>query len=272
MELEEVQLHEFLNKLYLNFGYDFRDYAQASLKRRICHYLQLKKVNSLSELWDNITSDNTALEQMIQEISVTVTEMFRDPSFFKSLNKHVIPRLKTYPFFKVWVAGCATGEEAYTIAIILKEAGLLERSIIYATDINQRSLRKAADGIFPIDSMKNYITNYQQYGGLGDFSQYYSAKYNSVMMNKELSKNMVFAPHNLAVDSAFNEFELIICRNVLIYFNQTLQNKVINLFYQSLCDFGYLGLGSKESLLFTDKRKEFTEIDRKEKLFMKTAK
>ncbi|MGC1240065.1 MAG: CheR family methyltransferase, partial [Chryseosolibacter sp.] len=218
-----------------------------------------------------LLQDESVFEAFVRTISVTVTEMFRDPAFYACLRHKVMKRLATYPFIKVWVAGCATGEEVYSIAILLKEAGLLERSIIYATDINQYSLKIAKDGIFPIDLMKAYTLNYQKAGGERDFSGYYVAQYDAVLMDKSLRNNIVFAPHNLASDQSFNEFQLILCRNVLIYFNQALQNKVMNLFYDSLCTFGILGLGNKESLLFTEKQKCFDVIDRKEKVYIKTS-
>jgi chemotaxis protein methyltransferase CheR len=198
-----------------------------------------------------------------------VTDMFRDPAFYKNLREKVMTRLGTYPFIKIWIAGCATGEEVYSVAILLQEEGLLSRSVIYATDINQKSLQIAKDGVYPVENMKAWTANYQKAESTGSFSQYYKSKYNSVMFDKSLKQNIVFAPHNLAVDRSFNEFQLIICRNVLIYFNQQLQNKVINLFYESLCPFGFLGLGNKESLLFSDKQKDFEEISRKEKIFIK---
>jgi chemotaxis protein methyltransferase CheR len=216
-----------------------------------------------------ILQDEKIFEEFIQEFSVTVTEMFRDPLFYKSLRENVLKRLGTYPFIKVWIAGCATGEEIYSIAILFYEEDLLNRSVIYATDINQKSIQVARDGVYPVEHMKAYTANYQKAGGAAAFSEYYRAKYNSVMFDKSLKQNIVFAPHNLAVDKSFNEFQLIICRNVLIYFNQKLQNKVINLFHESLCPFGFLGLGNKESLLFSDKKKQFEEIDRKEKIFIK---
>jgi chemotaxis protein methyltransferase CheR len=197
--------------------------------------------------------------------------MFRDPPFYKSLRETVLKRLATYPFIKVWIAGCATGQELYSIAILLREEELLSRSVIYATDINQKSLQVAKDGIYPLENMKSYTSNYQKAGGTKSFSEYYKAKYNSVIFDKALKQNIVFAPHNLSVDRSFNEFQLVVCRNVLIYFNQQLQNKVINLFYESLCPFGFLGLGNKESLLFSDKKKCFDEINRKEKIFMKNS-
>jgi chemotaxis protein methyltransferase CheR len=168
------------------------------------------------------------------------------------------------------MAGCATGEEVYSLAILLKEEGLLDRTIIYATDINQKSLQIAKEGIYPVENMKAYTANYIHSGGMESFSEYYKSKYNSVMFDKSLKQNIVFSPHNLTTDKSFNEFQLVICRNVLIYFNQQLQNRVINLFYESLCPFGFLGLGNKESLLFTDKKDFFEEIDRKERIFRKT--
>lgn len=229
------------------------------------------KIYDIEELKAQLLSDEEFFEQFIQNASVTVTEMFRDPMFYKALREKVLPRLGTYPIIKIWLAGCATGEEVYSIAILLKEHGLFDRSIIYATDINQNSLRIAKEGIYHIDKMKDYTYNYIRSGGEGSFSSYYKANFDSVIMDKSLRKNIVFSPHNLAADKSFNEFQLIICRNVLIYFNQNLQNKILNLFYESLCTFGFLGLGNKESLLFTDKKKMFGEIDRKERIFIKTG-
>ena len=228
-----------------------------------------RKLTALDQLAKMVLREEKVLEEFIQEVSVTVTEMFRDPAFYKSLRENVMKRLATYPFIKIWIAGCATGEEVYSVAIVLQEEGLLSRSVIYATDINQKSLQIAKDGVYPVENMKSYTSNYQKAGGTKSFSEYYKAKYNSVIFDKSLKQNIVFAPHNLAVDKSFNEFQLIICRNVLIYFNQQLQNRVIRLFYESLCPFGFLGLGSKESLLFSDRKKCFEEVDRKEKIFMK---
>jgi chemotaxis protein methyltransferase CheR len=196
--------------------------------------------------------------------------MFRDPSFYKSLRDKVMKRLATYPSIKIWIAGCATGEEVYSVAILLSEYDLLQRSIIYATDINQKSLRIAKEGIYSLANMKSHTENYIKAGGKKSFSEYYKAKYDSALFSKSLRRNVVFSSHNLTVDRSFNEFQLIICRNVLIYFNQKLQDKVINLFYESLCSLGFLGLGSKESLLFTSCRKNFEEVVKKEKIYMKT--
>lgn len=271
MNVDTVELKEFLQAIKRVYGYDFTDYAEASVKRRITHFMNATNTGSLLALQKNILVDEKLFERFVQELSVTVTEMFRDPTFYKSLRENVIKRLATYPFIKVWVAGCATGEEVYSIAILLKEENLLDRSVIYATDINQQSLHIAGEGMFNIQTMKDYTLNYQRSGGKRAFSEYYITGYNTVMFDKNLRRNMVFSPHNLAVDKSFNEFQLIICRNVLIYFNQQLQKRVIDLFYESLCPFGFLGLGNKESLLFSDKRKHFNEIDQKERIFIKTG-
>jgi len=270
MELDNTQFKELLESIRIEYGYDFTDYAEASIRRRVSHFMSTRNHLNLEHLGKLILKDERIFEEFVQELSVTVTEMFRDPPFFKSLRENVMKRLATYPFIKIWIAGCATGEEVYSLAILLKEEQLLNRSIIYATDINQRSLQIAKEGVYAVENMKAYTANYQKSGGTGSFSEYYKSKYNSVMFDKSLKQNIVFAPHNLAVDKSFNEFQLIICRNVLIYFNQDLQKKVIDLFYESLCPFGFLGLGNKESLLFSVKRKHLGEVDRKEKIFMKT--
>lgn len=269
MNFDSKELKELLESIRFVYGYDFTEYAEASVKRRIAHFINARKISSLDKLAKIILKDEKLFEEFVQDISVTVTEMFRDPAFYKSLRKNVMKRLATYPFIKVWIAGCATGEEVYSIAILLQEEELLNRSIIYATDINQKSLQFAKEGIYKLENMKEYTVNYQKAGGKRSFSEYYKAKYNSVLFDKSLKQNIVFAPHNLAVDKSFNEFQLIICRNVLIYFNQQLQDKVISLFYDSLCPFGFIGLGNKESLLFSNKKKFFDEVDRKEKIFIK---
>jgi chemotaxis protein methyltransferase CheR len=251
------ELSQFLESVRFVYGYDFTEYSEASVKRRIQAFMDAHKMSSLKELGKMVLKDELAFEQFVQDITVNVTEMFRDPLFYKSLRKNVVKRLATYPFIKIWIAGCSTGEEVYSIAILLKEEGLLERSVIYATDINQKALQEAKEGISTIDYMKIYTENYLKAGGKNSFSDYYKAKYNSVLWDKSLRQNVVFSVHNLAMDKSFNEFQLILCRNVLIYFNQSLQNKVITLFHESLCVFGFLGLGNKESLLFSDKRKFF---------------
>lgn len=269
MEFDPKDFRSLLDSICFVYGYDFTEYAEASISRRVSNFMTSRKFRELGVLGKMILTNEKLFEEFIQELSVTVTEMFRDPLFYKSLREQVLPRLATYPLIKIWIAGCATGEEVYSVAILLQEEGLLNRSIVYATDINQSSIQIAREGIYPLANMKAYTTNYQKSGGTGSFSEYYKAKYNSVLFDKSLKQNLVFSPHNLAVDKSFNEFQLVICRNVLIYFNQKLQNHVINLFYESLCMFGFLALGNKESLLFSDKKKCFDDIDRKEKIFIK---
>jgi len=271
MNFENKEFTDLLDAIRLVYGYDFTDYSEASVKRRINNFMTNRKIDTIEMLGKVILKDEKLFEEFIQDISVTVTEMFRDPAFYKSLRTNVLKRLATYPFIKIWIAGCATGEEVYSIAILFKEEGLLNRTLIYATDINQKSIHIAKEGVYPLENMKQYTSNYQKAGGKISFSEYYKAKYNSVLLDKSLKQNIVFAAHNLAIDKSFNEFQLIICRNVLIYFNQKLQNNVFDLFYESLCPFGFLGLGNKESLLYADKRKHFEDVDRQEKIFMKTG-
>ncbi|MFC5271195.1 CheR family methyltransferase [Adhaeribacter terreus] len=267
--INSSELKELLESIRFVYGYDFTEYAEASVMRRIDHFMKGNNITTLQELAGILLRDENFFARFVQEFTVNVTEMFRDPNFYQSLRKNVLGRLATYPFIKIWIAGCSTGEEVYSIAILLKEEGLLDRSVIYATDINQKALQAARDGIFSMDLMKNYTSNYQKAGGKSSFSDYYIAKYNSALIDKSLKQNVVFSIHNLAVDRSFNEFQLILCRNVLIYFNQSLQNKVINLFYESLCPFGFLALGNKESLLFSDKQKNFEDIDKREKIYIK---
>lgn len=269
--LQPDQLKPFLQTIFNAYGYDFTNYAEASLLRRTSRFMEIQKISTAENLSGLLIGNENLFEEYIQTLSITVTEMFRDPSFYRVLREKILPRLQTYPFLKIWVAGCATGEEVYSLAILLKEENLLERSIIYATDINQHSIHVAREGIFPLENMKLYTQNYTDSGGQASFSDYYTAMYDSALFHKELKRNVVFAPHNLACEGSFNEFQLILCRNVLIYFNQQLQNKVINLFYDSLCPFGFLGLGTKESLLFCEKKNEFTKADLKEKIFMRVS-
>jgi len=208
-------------------------------------------------------------EVILRDLSINVTEMFRDPGFYLALRKEVVPVLKTYPYIKVWHAGCSTGEEVYSFAVLLKEEGLYDRTQIYATDFNRNVLDIAKKGIYPIDRIKEFTANYQSAGGTQSFSDYYMANYDSVIYDQSLKKNMVFAEHNLVTDSVFAEVNLVICRNVLIYFNKELQNRVINLFYDSLINGGYLGLGSKETIQFTSKIDKFEVINKEEKIYKK---
>jgi len=267
--LEDEDLKELLKAIYHRYGYDFSQYSGSFLQRRFAHFITHNKLKTINDLSSQLLNNEQLFEELIPQIAITVTEMFRDPLFYKSLREKVIPRLATYPLIKVWIAGCATGEEVYSVAILLKEHGLLDRCLLYATDINQKSLETAQEGMYPMRNMKQYTENYIRSGGINAFSEYYMAKYDFVLFDRALINNTVFAPHNLVTDKVFNEFQLIICRNVLIYFDGDLQNKVVNLFYESLCHFGFLALGNKESLLFTDKKNHFEEIDKKEKIFRK---
>jgi chemotaxis protein methyltransferase CheR len=267
--MDDREYKELLESIRLVYGYDFTDYAESSVRRRMTHFMMSHEIKTIDQLAKKILKDDSAFEEFVQELSITVTEMFRDPSFYQCIRKEVMKRLATYPVIRIWIAGCATGEEIYSMAIQLQEEGLLERAIVYATDINQRSLQIAKEGLYSLSNMQTYTNNYLKAGGKNEFSEYYVANHDSVLFDKSLSRNVIFSPHNLATDGSFNEFQLIICRNVLMYFNQSLQNKVVNLFYDSLCHFGFLGLGDKESLLFADKRNLFAETSRKEKIYMK---
>lgn len=265
--IDSDELKSLLHFLFTKYGYDFSGYAPSSMKRRSYHFMITRQIETLEQLRHLLSTQPKFFVEFVQTISVTVTEMFRDPAFYQSLRENTLPRLSTYPVIRIWIAGCATGEEVYSMAILLKEEGLLSRTVIYATDINLHSLEAAKEGIFPLAFMKNYTKNYQQSGGKGEFSSYYVAAHSYAMFNKSLRKNIVFSSHNLVSDGSFNEFQLILCRNVLIYFTPPLQNRVVNLFYDSLCPFGYLALGSKESLAFTEKKVSFEPVDKKQKIF-----
>jgi len=267
-----IQNHElelFLELIYRVFGYDFRNYNKAHVKRRILHRINNMELGSISELQHKVLHEAGYFDLILRDLSINVTEMYRDPGFYKSMREEVIPILRTYPYIKIWHAGCATGEEVYSFAILLQEEGLYERAQIYATDFNQIVLEVAKKAIYPVSKIKEYTRNYQESGGKNSFSDYYVARYDSVIFDQSLKKNIVFAEHNLVTDSVFAEVNLIICRNVLIYFNKELQNKVIRLFTDSLIKGGFLGLGSKENLMFTDVFDQYQTIDLKEKIYKK---
>ncbi|MBC7655180.1 MAG: protein-glutamate O-methyltransferase CheR [Oligoflexus sp.] len=251
------------------YGYDFTEYSKASIKRRINRICLIDKHKSFAELRYKVLNDQSYLSRFIEEVTVNVTEMFRDPTFYKTLKEKIIPQLGVNPFIKIWLAGCSTGEEVYSISILLHEANLAHKAIIYATDINPTVLEKAKTGIYPINYMKFYTENYQNSGGTEDFSNYYSANYDHVSFREYLRKNIIFSTHNLVSDRSFNEFQLIICRNVLIYFDKVLQDKVFNLFDGSLETLGYLALGSKETIRFSNLNQTYKQIE-KEKIWKKT--
>lgn len=256
---EEV---EFLIKdVHELYGYDFSQYSRASFKRRINRICLIDKFTSYAELRYTIVNDPEYFKRFVEEITVNVTEMFRDPSFFKALRENILPQLGTYPLIRIWVAGCSTGEEAYSIAILLKEANLYHKSLIYGTDINPSVLEKARAGVFPIQQMKLYTENYILSGGKKDFSDYYTANYDSVKFDKSLQEKLILSTHNLVSDSSFNSFQLIICRNVLIYFDKGLQERVFRLFDESLENLGFLALGSKETVRFSKLDQNFHQVD-----------
>jgi len=269
MNNESIEIQLFLEAIYLKYGYDFRNYSKASIKRRIEQRLGRSKLPNISTMQHKLLYDKKFFETMFLDLSINVTEMFRDPLFYKALRNTVLPILKTYPYIKIWHAGCSTGEEVYSMAVLLKEEGLLNKALIYATDVNEKVLKKAKEGIYPIDRIKEYTTNYQMSGGEASFADYYVAKYDAAIMDKSLKENIVFSQHNLVTDGVFGEMHLIVCRNVLIYFNKELQNSVISLFNDSLIRKGLLSLGSKESLRFTNFNDHYSELVAKQKIYQK---
>lgn len=263
MELPVVndeQVEVLLSDLLEQYGYDFTGYSRASLKRRITRLYTLDKPLSFAEFRYKVSNDHSYFKRFVEQITVNVTEMFRDPVFFRTLRETVLPKLGTYPFIRIWLAGCSTGEEAYSISIVLKELNLLHKALIYATDINPAVLEKAAQGMFGMSQMKQYSENYIQAGGKEDFSKYYSANYSLAKFDDELKSKIIFSTHNLVSDHSFNEFQLILCRNVLIYFDRDLQNKVLGLFDYSLEDLGYLALGTKETIDFSPVQKNYKRL------------
>lgn len=268
-DTSDLEISLLLEAIYRKHGYDFRQYSQAHIRRRIMNRMAISGFEDISQMQSKVLNDEIFASELLQDLSITVTEMFRDPAFYRSLREKVIPILKTYPFIKIWHAGCATGEEAYSMAIVLQEEGLYDRTTIYATDFNQLALNQAKDGIFSNKMIKEYTTNYQLSGGKESFSNYYTSNYDNVIMNQSLKKNIVWANHNLVTDSVFAEVNLILCRNVLIYFDKNLQNKVQSLFFNSLINGGVLCLGSKESLRFSDLYEKYMELDTKQRIFKK---
>ena len=266
---QAIELKLLIEAIYLRYSYDFRDYSQASLKRRVVLALRQMKCDSISQLQGRILRDAEAFMELLQYLTIPVSEMFRDPDYYRALREQVVPVLRTYPSLKIWIAGCSTGEEVYSMAILLKEEGLLERSILYATDINPRSLERARQGIFKIEDMRHYAANYQRAGGRYSLDDYYTAAYDAAIMDKSLRAQGTFADHSLATDSVFAETQLISCRNVLIYFNKPLQNRAFELFHESLCHRGFLGLGSKETVEFSASGGRFDAFDKEQRIFRK---
>ena len=270
-QLEDIEIALLLEGLYRFYGFDFRDYSPASLKRRIVERMRSEGIETVSAFQDRVLHDAACMERLLLGLSVHVTSMFRDPSFYATFRRKVVPVLKTYPTVRVWHAGCSTGEEVYSMAILLQEEGLYRKCVIYATDISREVLRRAREGIFPLSSMQEYTTNYVKAGGKHEFSDYYTADYDNVIFHPALKTNVVFAEHNLATDGSFNEFHVILCRNVMIYFNRALQDRVHELIYGSLSTFGVLGLGNKETLKTTPRESFYEKLDARDKLYRKVG-
>ncbi|MGX9133874.1 CheR family methyltransferase [Rummeliibacillus sp. JY-2-4R] len=268
-EREDIEVDLLLRAVYSVSGFDFQNYMRSSIKRRIQYRTRIEKVSSISVLIEKVLYEKGFVEKLINDFSIQVTEMFRDPEFFLTFRSKVVPILKELPEIRIWHAGCSTGEEAFSMAILLKEEGLYERTNIYATDINENVLKQAEKGILPLNHMQAYTKNYLQSGGKQEFSEYYTTDYENAYLNPDLLKNIVFFQHNLVTDSSFNEFHVVICRNVMIYFTSPLQNSVNQLFYDSLCHQGILGIGSKETLRSTPFSTKYEVIECKQNIYRK---
>jgi chemotaxis protein methyltransferase CheR len=268
-KIQEIELDLLLEAIFRKYNYDFRQYSKASVRRRIQAAMGPFDVESISALQAQVLHDNTAFARLLQFLTVPVTEMFRDPHYFRAIRELVVPHLRTYPSLKIWVAGCSTGEEAYSLAILLEEEELLERTMIYATDINPQSLKKAEAGIYNLKEMAKFTDNYQKAGGKRAFSDYYTAAYDAAAFAPRLKQKILFTDHSLATDSVFSEMHLISCRNVLIYFERKLQDRAIGLFFDSLAPEGFLGIGEKESLRFSSRASEFDSIDSTSRIYRK---
>lgn len=266
-ELETIEIELLLEGVYRYYGFDFRDYAIASLKRRVWNAVRAEQLTRISQLLDRMLHDPACLDRFLLTMSVNVTAMFRDPSFYLTFRTRVVPMLRTYPFIRIWHTGCSTGEEVYSMAILLQEEGLYNRCRIYATDMNDAVLKRARQGVFALDRMRDYTSNYLKAGGLRSFSEYYTAAYGSAIFSAALREHMIFSQHNLAMDHSFNEFHVILCRNVLIYFNKTLQERVHNLLHGSLAMFGVLGLGHQESIKFNAHEHDYEELESGSRLY-----
>jgi chemotaxis protein methyltransferase CheR len=268
-DLERIEIRLLLEGVFHRYGFDFRDYAPASLKRRLWRRIEAEGLSSVSGLQEKVLHDEACMERLLLDLSINVTAMYRDPSFYLAFREKVAPVLRTYPFTRIWNAGCSTGEEVFSIAILLREEGLYDRTRIYATDINETVLEQARQGVFPLDKMREYTQNYIRAGGKRAFSEYYVAGYDGAQFQRSLVENVVFAQHNLASDNSFNEFNAIVCRNVMIYFDRPLQDRVHDLFYTSLGRLGVLALGHKESIKFSPHEGCYEVLDEQEKLYRK---
>ncbi len=265
--MQVLEQHDLLTLIYEKYGYDFTNYAKPSLYRRIDKFIADHQFESINNLQRLLMYHPEVFQIFLKEITVNVTELFRDPLYYKYLREIIVPRLASYPIINIWHAGCSTGEEVFSLCIILKEAGLLQRARIYATDINANNIEKAKQGIMPLRSMKEYTINYLQSGGKNDFSEYYTAKYDRAIIKDSVRSSIIFSQHNLVSDHPFNEFQLVMCRNVMIYFNRVLQERVLKLLYQSIAPLGYLGIGLKETLAFSEVQNKFETVCKSLKLY-----
>ena len=270
-DIEKIEIDLLLEAIYRVYGYDFRSYARASIERRTRLFLSNSECETVCEMAGKVLRDKSFFSRLVQHFSIVVTEMFRDPFVYRVIRREVVPMLRTWPHVKIWHAGCATGEEVYSLAIVLKEEGIYDRSTIYATDFNDSALERAREGIYDIDKLQEATRSYQQSGGRGSFSKYYHARYDAVAMDGSLKERITFANHNLVTDSAFGEMQLVFCRNVLIYFNRGLQNRALRLFTESLVHGGFLCLGTKESLQFSEVRKDYRAVDDRAKIYQKKS-
>jgi len=269
LENQDIEIRLLVEAIYQKYGYDFRNYSQAHVKRRILNRFNLSGMKTITEMIHEALTNTKFVDLILMDLSITVTEMFRDPVFYRELREEIIPLLRNYPFIKIWHAGCSSGEEVYSMAILLKEEGLYERAQIYATDFNPVIIKQAKDGVYPLNRMKEFTLNYMKAGGKHSLSDYYTIQYDSARLLDVLKKNIVFATHNLVTDGVFAEVNLVVCRNVLIYFNRELQDKVIKLFVDSLPGGGILCLGSKESLQFSVHYGEFNPLLPQEKIYIR---
>lgn len=267
----EIELPLLIEAIFQKYHYDFRGYARASLKRRLLAALSRFGCETLSELQGRVLHDESTFPALLDYLTVQVSEMFRDPLYFLALRESVVPLLRTYPSLKIWVAGCSTGEEAYSLAILLHEEGLLARSLIYATDINAQAIEVAQAGIYRMERVADFSLNYRESGGLASLSDYYTAAYGNAVIDSSFKKHIVFSDHSLATDAVFSEVQLISCRNVLIYFDRPLQDRAVGLFREALCRRGFLGLGSKESLSYSAHQSAFDEVRAEERIFQKRS-
>ena len=268
-ELERLEIELLLEGIYRHYGFDFRSYAYASIRRRLWRRIEAEGLTTVSALQERLLHEPAMMEQVLLDLSINVTAMFRDPAFYLAFRKKVVPLLRTYPFIRIWHAGCSTGEEVYSMAILLEEEGLYERARIYATDINEVVVHRARAGIFPLERMQEYTENYIRAGGTRSFSEYYVAKYDGALFSPALQRNVVFSQHNLVTDRSFAEFNVILCRNVLIYFDRDLQTRVHRLFHESLVHLGILCLGSKETLRLSRYEDSYEELSSAEKIYRK---